>query len=52
MTRNRPITFRASAAVRPVAALAVAACSGDGAATAGGAEDLDWRDGGSRCGDQ
>lgn len=35
MTRNRPITFLASAAVIPIAALAVAACGGGGnAATA------------------
>jgi predicted lipoprotein with Yx(FWY)xxD motif len=32
MTRSRPITFLASAAVIPVAALAVAACGGGGAA--------------------
>ena len=34
MTRSRPITFLASAAVIPLAALAVAACGGGGAATA------------------
>jgi predicted lipoprotein with Yx(FWY)xxD motif len=34
MTRSRPITFLASAAVIPVVALAVAACGGGGAATA------------------
>jgi predicted lipoprotein with Yx(FWY)xxD motif len=35
MTRNRPITFLASAAVIPIAALAIAACGGGGnAATA------------------
>ena len=34
MTRRRPITFLASAAVIPLAALAVAACGGGGAATA------------------
>ena len=34
MTRSRPITFLASAAVIPIAALAVAACGGGGAATA------------------
>ena len=34
MTRSRPITFLASAAVIPLTALAVAACAGSGAATA------------------
>ena len=34
MTRSRPITFLASAAVIPLTALAVAACGGGGAATA------------------
>jgi predicted lipoprotein with Yx(FWY)xxD motif len=34
MTRSRPITFLASAAVIPLAALGVAACGGGGAATA------------------
>jgi predicted lipoprotein with Yx(FWY)xxD motif len=34
MTRSRPITFLASAAVIPLVALAVAACGGGGAATA------------------
>ncbi len=34
MTRRRPITFLASAAVIPLAALAIAACGGGGAATA------------------
>ena len=34
MTRSRPITFLASAAVVPLAALGVAACGGGGAATA------------------
>jgi predicted lipoprotein with Yx(FWY)xxD motif len=34
MTRKRPITFLASAALIPLAALAVAACGGGGAATA------------------
>jgi len=34
MTRTRPITFLASAAVIPLVALAVAACGGGGAATA------------------
>jgi len=34
MTRTRPITFLASAAVIPLTALAVAACGGGGAATA------------------
>jgi predicted lipoprotein with Yx(FWY)xxD motif len=34
MTRNRPITFLASAAVIPLVVLAVAACGGGGAATA------------------
>jgi predicted lipoprotein with Yx(FWY)xxD motif len=34
MTRRRPITFLASAAVIPLVALAVAACGGVGAATA------------------
>ena len=34
MTRSRPITFLASAAVIPLAALTVAACGGGGAATA------------------
>jgi predicted lipoprotein with Yx(FWY)xxD motif len=34
MTRSRPITFLASAAVIPLAGLAVAACGGGGAATA------------------
>ncbi len=34
MTRRRPITFLASAAVIPLVALAVAACGGGGAATA------------------
>ena len=34
MTRRRPITFLASAAVIPLAALALAACGGGGAATA------------------
>ena len=34
MTRTRPITFLASAAVVPLVALAVAACGGGGAATA------------------
>ena len=33
MTRSRPITFLASAAVIPLVALAVAACGGGGAAT-------------------
>jgi hypothetical protein len=33
MTRSRPITFLASAAITPVAALAVAACGGRGVAT-------------------
>jgi predicted lipoprotein with Yx(FWY)xxD motif len=34
MTRSRPITFLATAAVIPLVALAVAACGGGGAATA------------------
>jgi predicted lipoprotein with Yx(FWY)xxD motif len=34
MTRSRPITFLATAAVIPLSALAVAACGGAGAATA------------------
>jgi predicted lipoprotein with Yx(FWY)xxD motif len=34
MTRSKPITFLATAAVIPLAALAVAACGGGGAATA------------------
>jgi hypothetical protein len=34
MTRGRPITFLASAAVIPLTALAVAACGGSGGATA------------------
>jgi predicted lipoprotein with Yx(FWY)xxD motif len=34
MTRSKPITFLASAAVIPLTALAVAACGGGGAATA------------------
>jgi predicted lipoprotein with Yx(FWY)xxD motif len=34
MTRSRPITFLASAALIPLVALAVAACGGGGAATA------------------
>jgi predicted lipoprotein with Yx(FWY)xxD motif len=34
MTRSRPLTFLASAAVIPLTALAVAACGGGGAATA------------------
>ena len=34
MRRSRPITILASAAVIPLAALAVAACGGGGAATA------------------
>jgi predicted lipoprotein with Yx(FWY)xxD motif len=34
MTRSRPITFLASAAVIPLAALALGACGGGGAATA------------------
>jgi predicted lipoprotein with Yx(FWY)xxD motif len=34
MTRNKPITFLASAAVIPLVALAVAGCGGGGAATA------------------
>src|SRR5437588_9823937 len=34
MTRTRPITFLASAAVIPLVGLAVAACGGGGAATA------------------
>jgi predicted lipoprotein with Yx(FWY)xxD motif len=34
MTRSRPVTFLASAAVIPLVALAVAACGGGGAATA------------------
>ena len=34
MTRSRPITFLATAAVIPLAALTVAACGGGGAATA------------------
>jgi predicted lipoprotein with Yx(FWY)xxD motif len=34
MTRSRPLTFLASAAVIPLVALAVAACGGGGAATA------------------
>ena len=34
MTRRRPITFLASAALIPLAALALAACGGGGAATA------------------
>src|SRR5512140_570960 len=34
MTRTRPVTFLASAAVIPLVALAVAACGGGGAATA------------------
>jgi predicted lipoprotein with Yx(FWY)xxD motif len=34
MTRSRPITFLASAAVIPLVALAVSACGGGGAATA------------------
>ena len=34
MTRSRPITFLASAAVIPLVALAVAACGGGGSATA------------------
>jgi predicted lipoprotein with Yx(FWY)xxD motif len=34
MTRSRPITYLASAAVIPLVALAVAACGGGGAATA------------------
>jgi predicted lipoprotein with Yx(FWY)xxD motif len=34
MTRSRPISFLASAAVIPLVALAVAACGGGGAATA------------------
>jgi predicted lipoprotein with Yx(FWY)xxD motif len=34
MTRSRPITFLAGAAVIPLVALAVAACGGGGAATA------------------
>ena len=34
MTRSRPITFLASAAVIPLAALAIAACGGSSAATA------------------
>ena len=34
MTRRRPITFLATAALIPIAALAVAACGGGGAATA------------------
>ena len=34
MTRSRPITFLASAAVIPLAALAIAACGSGGAATA------------------
>ena len=34
MTRNKPITFLASAAMIPLAALAIAACGGGGGATA------------------
>ena len=34
MTRSRPLTFLASAAIIPLVALAVAACGGGGAATA------------------